>query len=429
MRRRNRMKRQEGFALIASLLVLLVLAIMGLGSIFLTQINLRIAENSRTGAIARFNAEAGLDSAFVVLAGAFRESTSVPSDIDEFRTLFPDFEGGSFAFANSNGYTVFPDGTVRLRIVGYGPNNAQYEAEALVEPQLQPVPGTTDRTIFGEGFVSKTGITLNGNGTYDINFWSGGNIDIHPGKLMAGRVARAAGTTCRTGGQGTCYTDQPEPDVPMPVFSTLRDEMIAKAERDFPGFSMATCEYRTGSFTGSNRVICVPPGGSLTITGNVSNLIVIGDNSTTITIDAVTGSTTDDEVPGLTVASDRIQFGGNAAFYGTNTIAARADINFGKNVISHDEVARTFIVTEGNFVLNGTGASDMFASFWVGGRFEVNGTPNRFRGTVVANSTIIRNGGGSFHTISDPNGLDNEFIPDDPIAEFTGAGLRILSRR
>src|SRR5690554_2391877 len=106
VRRRNRMKRQEGFALIASLLVLLVLAIMGLGSIFLTQINLRIAENSRTGAIARFNAEAGLDSAFVVLAGAFRESTSVPSDIDEFRTLFPDFEGGSFAFANSNGYTV-----------------------------------------------------------------------------------------------------------------------------------------------------------------------------------------------------------------------------------------------------------------------------------------------------------------------------------
>lgn len=427
--RRKVVSDDRGFALIASLLVLLVLSVLGLGSVFLTQMNLRIAENGRTSAIARYNAEAGLDSAFVVLAATFRDNLTVPESLEEFREDFPSFETASYRFAPTDGYTLFADGTVRIRMVGLGPRNAEHEVEALVRPQLQPLPGGSGESIFGEGFVSKTGITLNGNGTYDINFWSGGGINIHPGKLNAGRVARAAGSECRTGGEGECYTHQPQPEVPMPVFSTLRDDMIAKAERDFPGFSMEECEFRTGSFSGSNAVICVPNGGTLTIVGDVSNLIVIGDVSTTVTLDARTGSATDDEVPGLTVASGRVTFGGAAAFHGTNTIAAQSNMEFGSNIISHDEVARTFIVTEGSFTLVGTGATDMFASFWVGGQFEVRGTPDRFRGTVVANSTIIRNGGGSFHTISDPAGLDNELIPDDPLPAYTAAGIRVLSRR
>lgn len=423
------MSRNQGFALIASLLILLALAMMGLGSMFLTQMNLKIAENGRTGTIARYNAESGLDTAFVLLAGEFKQNMSVPATISEFRTDFPDFESANYTLSSSNGYTVFPNGTVRIRVVGHGPRNSEYEAEALVQPQLQAIPGSTETSIFGEGFVSKQGITLNGNGTYDINFWSGGNIDIHPGKLKAGRVARAAGTICKTGGEGDCYPGQPEPQVPMPVFSNLRSEMIAKAELDFPGFSMATCDYRTGSYTGSGAVVCVPPFGTLKINGAVSNLIVIGDETTKVEINAQTGSTSNDSTPGITVASKTITFGSSAAFYGTNTIAAIDDITFGKNIVSKDEVARTFIVTEGNFTLKGTGATDMFASFWVGGTFEVNGTPDKFRGTVVANSTIIRNGGGSFHTIADPSGLDNEFIPQDPLPVYTGAGIRVLSRR
>lgn len=425
----NESSRRGGFALISSLLVLVVLSVLGLGSMFLTQMNLKIAENSRSSAVARFNAEAGLDSAFVIVAGAYRQTGAVPATIEDFRSAYSNFETSSYAFAENDGYTVFPDGTVRIRVVGFGPRNARHAVEALVSPEIQPIPGSSQGTVFGEGFVSKESITLNGNGTYDINFWSGSSIDIHPGKLMAGRVARAAGSVCRTGGNGTCYVDQPPPDVPMPVFDTLRSDVIAIAERDFPGFTMETCNTRSGAFSGSNQVVCVPPGGSLTITGAVSNLIVIGDTSTTVTIDARTGSPTDDDTAGVSIVSSAINFGANAEFHGTNSIVARANLTFGQNVISHDEIARTFIVTEGDFTLNGTGATDMFATFWVGGRFTVNGTPDRFRGSVVANSTIIRNGGGSFHTISDPEGTEHELIPDDPLPEFTAAGVRIISRR
>lgn len=424
------MNRNSGFALIASLIIMVVLTAMGFGAMFLTQMNLRIAENSRTSAIARYNAEAGLDSSFVLLAGAFQANEEIPADITEMRSLFPTFENAEYGFAPSNGYTVFGDGTARIRIIGYGPNNAKYEAEALVKPLVQPVPGGGGYSLFAEGFVAKEDINMNGNGIFDMNFWSGGNINLGAATLLKGRTGRAAGTTCTVKkGEGTCASGQKPPDVPLPVFDTLRNEIIDSVIEQDPTFSMDSCTYKTGVHSASNTVICVPSGGSLTLTGNLTNLVVIGDQTTSVHIDGTMGSTTDDEIPGLTLVSRSISFGGAAEFYGTNTIVAKNDLDFGKNIISHDETARTFIVTEGNFVLNGTGATDMFAVFWVGGRYEVNGTPDRFRGTVVANRTIIKNGGGSFSTVSTPKELDNRFIPTDPEPDFAGAGLTVLSRR
>lgn len=423
-------KSQKGFALVASLVMLVVLSAMGLGAMFLTHMNLRITENSRTGTMARYNAEAGLDTAFVLLSNAFMQDLELPASRAEFLTTFPYFNSSQYQLTN-DGYTVFADGSVRLRVIGYGPNNARHTAEALVQPQVEPVESPGGYTLFGEGFVAKDSITLNGNGSYDINFWSGGNISIHPGTLVGGRTASAAGNQCKMGkdSEGTCSTHQPPPNVELPSFDGLRNQIIASVTEDNPSFSLANCDYRTGYYSGSNAVICVPAGGSLTITGNVTNLVVIGDATTTVNIDARTGSTSEPLVRGIIVVSRTLSFGSNAVFYGENTLVAKNDLSFGKNVISQDGTARTFIVTEGNFTLNGTGATSMYASFWVGGKFEINGTPNEFRGTVVANETIIRNGGGSFHTISTPVALDNDFIPTDPNPVYIAAGIKVLSRR
>jgi len=422
------LRRSDGFALIASLVILLALAVLGLSGMFLTNMNLKIAENGRSGAIARFNAEAGLDSAFVVLSGAFKENLAIPATLAEFRSEYPSFETAEYAFAPSNGYTVFADGSVRIRIVGNGPNGARYEAEALAIPQLTPVPGDIDYSIFREGFVARQDINMNGNGTFDINFWSGGNITLNAATLKAGRTAAAAGSTCKVK-NGTCLTNQPAPDVPLPSFSALRTQVLGLVIEEYPSFTLAGCDFRSGSVTLSNTVICGPAGGHLTISGNVTNLTVIGDESTRVTINAVAGSTTDDGVNGVTVVSGTIDFGSGAAFYGTNTIVAKNNMEFGTNVISHDEVARTFIVTEGDFTLSGTGATDMLASFWVGGTFTVNGTPDRFKGTVVSNRTIVKNGGGSFHTITTPEALDNPLVPEDAEPVYVGSGVRVISRR
>lgn len=418
----------SGIALVASLIVLAVMTVLGLSAMFLTNMNLKIAENGRSGAIARFNAEAGLDSAFVVLSGAFKEALAIPADITEFRTDFPGFETADYTFAPTNGYTVFADGSVRVRIRGFGPNGARYEAEALAMPQLVPVPGTIDYSIFGEGFVARQDINMNGNGTFDINFWSGGNITLNAATLKAGRTASAHGSTCKVK-NGTCLTNQPAPDVPLPVFADLRNQVIGLVMEENPSFTMESCDTRTGYYSTSNRVICVPPGGSLTIDSAVTNLTVIADISSTVTIDAPVGSPSDDLVKGITVVAGKLLFGGRAAFYGTNTLVAFHDIEFGKNVISHDDVARTFIVTEGNFTLSGTGATDMYASFWVGGTFTVNGTPDRFHGTVVSNETIVKNGGASFSTITTPGAIENPLIPEDPDPTYVGAGVRVVSRR
>src|SRR5690606_16114621 len=191
-------KSQKGFALVASLVMLVVLSAMGLGAMFLTQMNLRITENSRTGTMARYNAEAGLDTAFVLLSNAFMQDLELPASRAEFLTTFPSFNSSQYQLTN-DGYTVFADGSVRLRVIGYGPNNARHTAEALVQPQVEPVESPGGYTLFGEGFVAKDSITLNGNGSYDINFWSGGNISIHPGTLVGGRTASAAGNQCKMG--------------------------------------------------------------------------------------------------------------------------------------------------------------------------------------------------------------------------------------
>lgn len=424
------MRRRGGFALVSSLIIMVVLMVMGLGAMFLTDMNLKIAENGRTSAIARYNAEAGLDSAFVVLAGAFKANDALPDDLPAFRAAYPDFENDQYVFAPSNGYTLFADGSARVRIQGLGPRNARYEAEALIQPVLVPTDGPTGTTLFGEGFVARESITMNGNGTYDTNFWSGGNVDLKAGTLMAGRIASAAGDKCRfKDGGGTCLTNQPPPDVPLPVFSALRDQVIANAEEDFPLFDMAACPTVSGTYGGSNNVVCVAPGQTLTLSGNVRNLVVIGDATTTVRIDATTGDTTDDLVNGVTVASGTVTFGGSSAFYGPNSIFAVNNISFGQNVVTHDDTARTFIATEGDFTLNGAGTSNIYASFWVGGMFTVNGTGDEFRATVVSNEAIIKNGAGSFSTVSSPRALDNEYVPADPDPEYAGVGVRVLSRR
>lgn len=424
------MNRGNGFALISSLVVLVVLSAMGLGAMFLSQMNLRIAENSRTGTIARYNAEAGLDTSFVLLASFFKDELELPADRSAFLAAFPDFETAEYQLT-ADGYTRFADGTARVRVLGRGPNNARYVAEAMVQPQLSPVETPGGYTLFGEGFVAKDNITLNGQGSYDMNFWSGGDIELKPGTLVGGRTASAAGSSCTMGKQseGTCSTRQEPPDVEMPDFQALRDAIIASVMEDDPGFTEASCSLRIGFYSGSNEVICVPAGGSLTITGSVANLVVIGNETSSVTINATTGSPSDDSVKGITVISGSLGFGGSAAFYGENTLVAKQSLEFGKNVISRDGTARTFIVTEGDFTLTGTGATSMYASFWVGGRFEIRGTPDEFRGTVVANEAIIRNGGGSFHTIASPKSLDNEFIPTTPDPAYIAAGLRIVSRR
>ena len=429
------MQRRAGFALTTSLLVMLVIAALGVGAVFLSNMNLRIAENTRTQAIARFNAESGMDQMYTILAASVLAETEAvfPSEgaIDALVAAWDTIEGWELVrYQRHSGTGTNGADQAEIRVRGTAPRNAQHVVEAVVEAVATPARTGDGYSIFGEGIVSLQNIDLAGAGTFDIPFHAGGNIDLRAATVVEGNSMVYAGGNCRWGAPPRSCTAGDAPAVEAPEFDALRDAVIAA--QDTATYAACAAAPLMGNVTinsESNRLVCLGPGANLTVIGNVDNLTIIGDENTTVHLDARTGDPSDDEVRGVTVVSRTVTFGGGAAFYGENTIIARHDITFGKNVVSNDGTARTFIVTEGNFELQGTGATDIYASFWVGGDFAWRGTPNTFRGTIVAAGDIFGAGCGAFCTIRPPDDLVNEFVPSGDDSEAGGWGIWVLSRR
>ncbi len=126
------MKKQDGIALIATLLIMAAIMALGVGTLFLANMNLRIAENSRTHAIARYNAEAGMEAAFVKLKQDYQTNRKFPSSLN--LPLSPD-STVVYGLNPGNGYVANSTGTTaEVRVLGKVTNStpAQYLTEALV---------------------------------------------------------------------------------------------------------------------------------------------------------------------------------------------------------------------------------------------------------------------------------------------------------
>lgn len=428
------MRTNQGIALITSLIVLFVVATLGVGASFLAQMNLSIAENTRTHVVARYHSETGLDTALVILAREFRNREGRFPTPTEFRALFPgtaDYQLVHYElFANDQG-TISIRGQVTAR-------NAEHIAEARFRGVGTPTDITTQQDPrFGVGFVSNGSIFFPGNSTLDLNVWSGDTIRFPGGRsrLGAGFWARTAGGRCEIG-HTRCTTGAEPPVVAGPNFTALREQVI-QHHMALRGVTTpaALCDTTiTGNQTLSNqnnRIVCFASGAQLTLTGTVSNLVVIGDATNTVVLRANTvpgGS----EGMGVTLVSGTVDLTDQSTtMRGQNTIIARNDIEFNKGVFSADSKARTLLATEGNIRLNGNGGRDIFATFWAGGQFRVNGTIGDFIGTVVAaTSAEAITGRGGVDRARLPEQLLNPFIPTIVTRQgFTDAGILVLSRR
>src|SRR5690606_3354992 len=118
------MRSRRGIALVASLAVLAVVAMVGVGSYFLANVNLRIASNTRSHVIARYNAESGLDHALIIAAREFRNSNGVLPAEDQFTTFFsgvPQVLGAQVV-----GYERYSDTEATVQVRGFAPNGARY---------------------------------------------------------------------------------------------------------------------------------------------------------------------------------------------------------------------------------------------------------------------------------------------------------------
>lgn len=448
------MKSRRGIALLASLIILAVVAMVGVGAYFMSGMNLRIAGNTRSHVVARYNAETGVDTALVIAARAFRDNNGVFPTPTEFADMFPQNAtgGGDLVFQlEPNGFKVFGDDEASVSVRGLGPNGARYVAEARFRGVGTPVEvNTTTNPLFGVGFVTNGGVEFPGNSTLDLNVWAGTSIKFPGGQSRLGkgywaRTAGPTGTEC-TIGKTRCETNAEHPNVTAPDFTAQRQEVIATYRElhdpsddvpDAHDLSDICTERITSSNTSranlTSAIVCLGPGVTLTLTGSVKNVVIIGDVSNTVRLLANTSSLSADGTGlGVTIVAGTVDLSDkNSTMSGENTIIAKSDITFNKGVTSVDENARTLISTEGDILLNGNGGRDIYATFWTGGTYRINGTQGDFVGSVVsASGTIAITGNGGVDHARLPDHLINPFVPTVTTSEsFTDAGILVLSRR
>lgn len=163
------MKDSRGIALIASLMIMAAIMALGVGSLFLAQMNLKIAENTRSSAVARYHAEAGIDTAVALLKRRYEVYKAFPPTF-----TLPVTAGQSYEMlAGTQGYRYDNPSQVRVRARGFTPNNASYVAEALI------TTATTLNPAFTKGLTSQGNIRVTGGGSAEfINSGIHGNTGV-----------------------------------------------------------------------------------------------------------------------------------------------------------------------------------------------------------------------------------------------------------
>jgi len=161
-RRRGR----HGIALVSVLLVMVSIVLLGVGSLVLTRMNLLIAENLVGATIARSHADAGIDATVAALYDRLRAGEPLPSSLESATaTLVP--EGAlAYALALEDGYVLHGDSSVTLRVVGTGPRNAEYVAEAFVVFERDGT-ASSGTSPFDGVVVGCEGVDLRGSGRID----------------------------------------------------------------------------------------------------------------------------------------------------------------------------------------------------------------------------------------------------------------------
>lgn len=156
----------SGIAIVSVLMVMSVIMMLGIGSLVLTQSTLLSSENLVSNSIARANAEAGIDATVAWLTAEFLRTGTLPDALSYAPSVsLPEGEF-EYAFVEGNsGYSVNPDGTLVLRIVGTGPRSAEHVAEALVA--FNSPEGSGGGSPFQGAVVGCEGVNMTGSGVID----------------------------------------------------------------------------------------------------------------------------------------------------------------------------------------------------------------------------------------------------------------------
>lgn len=175
---RSRGPSTAGIAIVSVLLVLATVFVLAVASLVLTNSNLLMSGNQVSSSIARSNAEAGIDAMVVALYETYKSQGELPSSPPALVGVTGLSSPIEFAPAPTRGgvpwYRLVTENQVALRIVGLGPRNGEYLAEALVELSGD---GGSGGSPFRGSVVACESAVLSGSGRIDSFDSSVGRYD------------------------------------------------------------------------------------------------------------------------------------------------------------------------------------------------------------------------------------------------------------
>ena len=453
------MNRQSGIALVTSLFILVAVMLVGLGSIFLTQTNLRVAENIRSNALARNNANTGLEAAYLILESYHTSYNTFPTSSSDFSLP----AGGGFALVS---YRFDHADQVMVRVRGSTSRGAEHEVEGLFSLYQAPPEIPESYTI---GLVSEGEVEVNSNASIYTDSGVHGNSGFDlAGDFYECTARDASGTciasvlvtvdppvtlasltgTCKIGNQTCSPIDYlTDPVSVAPNYHVRRD-----AAMDLDNNGVVDVNDCLGALTVpvpamSNVVVCTT--GNVTLNNAVlSDVTIITDGDITLTGTATLTNTTLISTGGLVdiesgtftdtriFSEDSLTFAGSGNAYtwnDSNTIATAGDITFNGqndhnntiNPITNPDGTKGIglaLIADGDITQNGSNSSnaDYYALIVSGGNFVQNGKSTLF-GAVSAVGDLRFNGKffiDSGYSFSNP---DLEEMPEPEV--------EVLSRR
>ena len=156
--------KEQGIALTVMLVVLMFAATLSFGTLFLTQNNLKVAENIRNHAIAKYNAEAGIEVSHIMLNADWKKTGQMPTaqTADSMVPLAVSASETDFQYYLDPGVFNSTNNNIYLAIVGKSGADASYTTEMLAKA----VPASTSQKlplpVYAKGIVSKTTVSING---------------------------------------------------------------------------------------------------------------------------------------------------------------------------------------------------------------------------------------------------------------------------
>ena len=428
----------QGIALVTALFLMVAIFGVGVGAVFLAQMNLGISVNVRSNALAQANAESGLDATIVALERAFIDAGSFPSSAPT-TVAGVNYSPGYAATVNASGTDAF------IQVIGTGPANAEHVSEALIrmrpgEPRFPPAWEyglaseatciTTGRSQFlNAGIHCNLGFDL-GNDTYGLCLErdaDGTCIRFETIPVEDAPVSASPGATLCSPRQ-LCEGGVPrtltEPIEIVPDYVGKRDAALDEVSSgtEFSTAFGISCDVVVSTVDAglttllvSGATVCVESSATVTIPSGFEldgvNLVTTGD--VILSSDTVVNDSTIISMAGrveaasngnakTTVSDSRIYSelgirlnGQQSSISGITTLASAGDVTINGGAPATTSPTGELgiglvVISEGNVTVNGS--SDWFVAVLAAGTFTQNGTSTLY-GNVAAKGTLRFNGG------------------------------------